>query len=65
MSDSHDHPILARNQKINLAVVEVRVGETRDEAWRRHLSEYPESVPVDVKVFHHPNPNRAKHDGKS
>jgi hypothetical protein len=60
MADSEDHPVLALYQSINLAVVEVRVGETRKEAWRRYIAEHPESAGVDVKIFHYPNPNRDK-----
>ncbi len=43
-----------------VAVVEVRFGETREEAWHRYLAEHPESAGVDVKIFHYPNPNRGK-----
>jgi hypothetical protein len=60
MADSEDHPVLAQYRSINLAVVEVRVGETREEAWHRYLAKHPESAGVDVKIFHHPNPNRDK-----
>ena len=60
MADSEGHPVLAQYQSINLAVVEVRVGETREEAWRRYIDEHPESTWVDVKIFHYPNPNRDK-----
>jgi hypothetical protein len=60
MADSEDHPVLAQSQSINLAVVEVCVGETREEAWRRYLAEHPESAGVDVKIFHYPNPNRGE-----
>ena len=58
MADSEDHPVSALYRSINLAVVEVRVGETREEAWRRYLAEHQESAGVDVKIFHYPNPNR-------
>ena len=60
MADSEDQSVLAQYRSINLAVVEVRVGETREEAWRRYLAEHPESAGVDVKIFHYPNPNRGK-----
>ncbi len=64
MSHPHDHLVIPRYQNMKLAVVEVRVGETRGDAWRRYLSEHPEGVPVDVKIFHYPNPKRAKNDGE-
>jgi hypothetical protein len=60
MSDSEDQPVVAQYQKINLAVVDVCNGESREEAWRHYLAEHPESVGVDVKIFHYPNPNRRK-----
>ena len=55
MRDSEDQPVVAQYQKINLAVVEVRKGESKEEAWRRYLSGHPESV--DVKIFHYPDPS--------
>ena len=60
MPDSEDQTVLARYLNIKLAVVEVRNGESQEEAWSRHLSEHPESVGVDVKIFHYANPNRRK-----
>ena len=57
MSDSEDQSVLAQYLKINLAVVEVRKGESQEEAWRRYLSVHPESVGVRVKIFHYPNPS--------
>ena len=60
MPDSEDQSGLTQYQNINLAVVEVRVGETQEEAWRRYLTRHPESVGVRIKIFHYPNPNRDK-----
>ena len=57
MRDSEDQPVVAQYQKINLAVVEVCKGESKEEAWRRYLSVHPESVGVRVKIFHYPNPS--------
>jgi len=57
MSDSEDQPVVAQYLNINLAVVEVRNGESKEEAWRRYLSVHPESVGVRVKIFHYPNPS--------
>jgi hypothetical protein len=37
MGDSEDQSVLDRYPNINLAVVEVRNGESQEEAWRRHL----------------------------
>ena len=47
-------PVIAQCLKTNVAVVEVRFGESQEEAWRRHLVDHPESVRVDVRIFHYP-----------
>jgi hypothetical protein len=60
MPDSEDYPVLAKYLNIKLVVVEVSNGESQEEAWRRYLTEHPESTGVDVKIFHYPNPNRGK-----
>jgi len=57
MRDSEDQSVLAQYLNINLAVVEVRNGESKEEAWRCYLSAHPESVGVSVKIFHYPNPS--------
>ena len=57
MSDSEEQSVLAQYLNIDLAVVEVRKGESQEEAWRRYLSVHPESVGVRVKIFHYPNPS--------
>ncbi len=64
MSHSREHLVIPRYQNMKLAVVEVRVGETREDAWRRYLAEHPQGVAIDVKIFHYPNPKRANHDGE-
>ena len=60
VSDSEDQSVLARYLNINLAVVEVRNGESQEEAWRRYLSDHPEKVGVRVTIFHYPNPSPRK-----
>ena len=42
MGDSEDQSVLAKYLNIMLAVVEVRNGESQEEAWRRHLADHPE-----------------------
>ena len=42
MGDSEDQSVLAQYLNINLAVVEVRNGESQEEAWRRYLADHPE-----------------------
>ena len=48
---------VAHYPKANLAVVEVRQGESEEEAWSRYLADHPESVGVTVKIFHLPQPS--------
>lgn len=61
MSDSEDQSVLAQYLNIDVAVVEVRKGESQEEAWRRYLAVHPESVGVCVKIFHYPNPSYESH----
>lgn len=60
MGDSEDQSALDRYLNINLAVMEVRNGESQEEAWRRYLTRHPESVGVRVKIFHYPNASPRK-----
>uniref|UniRef100_A0A7C3ZAX8 Uncharacterized protein n=1 Tax=Desulfobacca acetoxidans TaxID=60893 RepID=A0A7C3ZAX8_9BACT len=39
-----------------LVVVEVRHGESQEEAWRRYLAEHPRSAQARIKIFHFPKP---------
>ncbi len=55
MGDSEEQSVLARYLNINLAVVEVRNGESREEAWRRYLAEHPEDASVRIKIFNYHN----------
>ena len=47
-----------------LAVVEVRRGESQEDAWRRYLAENPESAGADVKIFHYPEPGPLQRKGE-
>ena len=38
-------------------IIEVRPGETREDSWKRHLMDHPESTLANIKVF-----NRANYD---
>jgi hypothetical protein len=42
---------------VRLAIIEVRPGETREDSWKRHLTDNPEANYANVKVF-----NRAHYD---
>jgi hypothetical protein len=34
-----------------IAIIKVRVGETNDEAWQRHLMETPKDINATIRVF--------------
>jgi hypothetical protein len=42
---------------IRLVVIEVRPGETREDSWKRHLTEHPEAKNANIRVF-----NWTEHD---
>ncbi len=63
MSFSENQSGLARYLNINLAVVEVRNGESQEDAWRRYLTDHPEKVGVRIKIFHYPNSTPENHKG--
>jgi hypothetical protein len=58
---------LTRYFQTKLAVIEVKEGETQEEAWRRYLTTNPEYANSHIKIFHYPadrSPARAKTDLK-
>jgi hypothetical protein len=42
--------------KLRLAVVQLKPGETTEEAWNRHLKEKPDAVLATLKIFNQPGP---------
>jgi hypothetical protein len=47
-----------------LVVVEVRNGETREDAWARYLADNPDNAGAHVKIFHYPEPSPLKKQGE-
>jgi hypothetical protein len=43
-----------------LAIIEVKNGESQEDAWRRYLAENPEHAGAHVKIFHYPEPSPSK-----
>ncbi len=41
---------------VRLAVIEVRLGESDEEAWLRHLEDHPEDRHVNIRIFNRPSP---------
>ena len=60
MGDSKNQTALSQYLRTNLAVVEVRRGESQEDAWRRYLADNPECVGACVKIFHYPKPSPLK-----
>jgi hypothetical protein len=40
---------------VRLAIIEVRRGETREDSWKRHLTDNPEAHYANIKVFNRMN----------
>jgi hypothetical protein len=57
MSDGPKKSLFAPDLKISVAVIEVRNGESKEEAWRRYLTDHPEKVGVRITIFHYPKPS--------
>lgn len=55
MCSSENQSAMTRYNQMKVVVVEVRTGESQEKAWRRYLSEHPESLGVRVKIFHYPS----------
>ena len=60
MHSPENHSAIAKYFRTNLAVVEVKNGESQDDAWRRYLAENPEGAGAVVKIFHYPGPSPLK-----
>lgn len=45
---------LASTLNVRIAVVQVRQGESNQEAWNRHLEEHPHDANAMIKVFNQP-----------
>jgi hypothetical protein len=48
---------LKRYFNVRLAIIEVRPGETREDSWKRHLTDNPEANYANIRIF-----NRTNHD---
>lgn len=44
---------------VNMAVVQVKLGESIKEAWNRHLKENPGDASVIIKIFNQPVPQQS------
>ncbi len=51
---------LTRLFQTELAVIEVKAGESQEEAWKRHLAANPATAFAHIKIFHYPAPKGLK-----
>ena len=53
MNGSGKRADLSKLLNMRLVIVEVRIAETNDEAWLRHLTIHPEDLHANIRIFHH------------
>lgn len=56
MNDSGERDHLSNLLDIHMAIVEVGIAETNEEAWLRHLTTHPEDLSANVRIFNHQKP---------
>ena len=54
MHGIENHSAIKHYFQTKLAVIEVRLGECQEDAWRRYLAENPGNAGAQVKIFHFP-----------
>jgi|WetSurMetagenome_2_1015567.scaffolds.fasta_scaffold60477_3 hypothetical protein len=55
--------VITQYFQTKLAVVEVRPGESQEDAWHRYLADNPDNAGAHVKIFHYPEPSPLKKNG--
>jgi hypothetical protein len=56
MDDSGKRDHLSKFLNVRMAMVEVGITETYEEAWLRHLSTHPENHHANVRIFNRQKP---------
>ena len=51
MNDSEEKDHLSKLLNLRMAIVEVGIAETNEQAWRRHLTTNPKDLYANVKIF--------------
>ena len=51
MATFEPHSALMRYFAYRMAIIQVKFGESHEEAWQRHLMEVPEDIYATIKVF--------------
>ena len=62
MHDSGKRDHLSKLLNVRMAIVEVGIGETNEEAWLRHLTTHPEDLYANVRIFNRPKPHTESRD---
>lgn len=44
---------------VRLVIIEVRPGETREDSWKRHLTDHPEAQYAKIRIFNRTNYDQA------
>ena len=57
MDDSEKWGHLSKLLNVRMAIVEVGIAETNEEAWLRHLSNHPEDHHANVRIFNRQKPD--------
>jgi hypothetical protein len=60
MGNSEQPTPLTRLLQTDLALIEVKNGESQEEAWKRHLDTNPATALARIKIFHYPAPRGGK-----
>lgn len=60
MNDSGKKDHLSKLLNMRMAIVEVGIAETNEEAWRRHLATHPGDLHANVRIFNRANLETAK-----
>jgi hypothetical protein len=58
--NSEKSTALTRYFQTKVVVIEVKDGETQEQAWQRHLATDPATTRAVIKVFHYPPPKARK-----
>ena len=56
MDESEKWGSLSKLLNVRMAIVEVEIAETNEEAWLRHLSTHPEDHHANVRIFNRQKP---------
>ena len=53
MNDSGKRDHLSKLLNVHMAIIEVGIGETNEEAWLRHLTTPLEDLYANIRIFNH------------